>query len=210
MFFEYSVLGVIVVGVVVSLYYCGVTGISTIPSSSISRDCILGNIPEDLSGTALELGAGWGTLAFPMAAAQPELQVVALELSPIPWMFMYIRDKLTGGRANISLLRRNFFKHNFDNASLVVCYLHSECLEKLRPKMEAELRPGTLVLSNTFTIPGWQPEAVHRLDDSFCPQVYVYRVPDSLKAVGEIGEDGARPPAEKPPGAPDAVDRKAP
>ena len=179
MLFEYSILCVTVVGVLVSLFYCGVTGISPIPSSSPSRACILENLPEGLSGNVCELGAGWGTLAFPLAAALPDLEIIAFELSPIPWLFMLARDKLTR-RNNLTIHRRNFFKDKFDDVSLVVCYLHSECLEKLRPKMESELLPGTLVLSNTFEIPGWEPEAIHRLEDSFCPQVYVYRVPGNI------------------------------
>lgn len=176
MFLEYSFLGASVLGVLVSLFYCAVTGISPIPSSSTSRSCILENLPDNLSGSVCELGAGWGTLAFPLASALPELEIIAFELSPIPWLFMHLRDKLTR-RKNLTIHRRNFFKEKFEGVSLVVCYLHSECLEKLRPKMEAELKPGTLVLSNTFEIPGWEPERIHRLEDSFCPQVYVYRVP---------------------------------
>jgi hypothetical protein len=185
-FFEYSILGASLLGVVISLFYCAVTGISPIPSSSPSRSCILENLPENLTGNVCELGAGWGTLAFPMAAALPELEVIAFELSPIPWLFMMIRDKLTR-RKNLTIHRRNFFKNKFENVSLVVCYLHSECLEKLRPKMESELKPGTLVLSNTFEIPGWIPETIHRLEDSFCPQVYVYRVPSKIKLPANEG-----------------------
>ena len=60
---------------------------------------------------------------------------------------------------------------------MVVAYLHSEGLAKVRDKMERELAPGTLVLSNTFEIPGWTHEEIHQLDCSFCPQVYLYRVP---------------------------------
>ncbi len=41
----------------------------------------------------------------------------------------------------------------------VVCYLHSEALKKLRPKLEHDLEPNTLVISNVFDISGWQPES---------------------------------------------------
>jgi len=179
--FEYVLLGVVVSGVAVSLIYCVVTGISPIPSSSPSRAFILGDLlgecAPDLMGAAIgELGAGWGTMAFPLSARFPGTKVLAYELSPVPWLFMWLRQGLFR-RRNLRIHRRNFLKEPLSGLSLVVCYLHSECLEKLRPKMEAELAPGTLVISNTFDIPGWEPDAVHKLDDSFCPQVYVYRVP---------------------------------
>ncbi|MCW9040785.1 MAG: hypothetical protein OQJ76_09860 [Rhodospirillales bacterium] len=45
--------------------------------------------------------------------------------------------------------------------------------------LEAELEAGTLLISNSFDMPGWEPETIHRLDDSFCPEVYVYRVPEN-------------------------------
>lgn len=48
--------------------------------------------------------------------------------------------------------------------------------------MESELQAGTLVLSNTFDIPGWIPETIHHLEASFCPQVHVYRVPEKITA----------------------------
>jgi len=166
----------VVAGVSVSLLYCAVTGISPIPSSSPATALILELLPENVEGEVLELGAGWGTLAFPMASALPGVKIVAFELSPVPWVFMLARMALTRPR-NLSVLRRNFLKEKLENVSVVVCYLHSECLEMLRPKMEAELAPGTLVISNTFDIPGWQPRDVHRLECSFCPRVYVYEVP---------------------------------
>ena len=38
-------------------------------------------MPEHLVGDILELGAGWGTLAFPLAALFPDNRVLAYELS---------------------------------------------------------------------------------------------------------------------------------
>ncbi len=177
MVLEYAILVVVVSAVAVSLYYSWVTGISPIPSSRISRKKILDLLPEKLEGRILELGAGWGTLAFPLAAAFPEAEVLAYELSPVPWMFMCVRHKLFS-RRNLDIQRRDFLREQLGPTSAVICYLHSEALEKLRPKLEREAAPGTIVVSNTFEVPGWTPEAVYRLDDSFCPNVYVYRVPE--------------------------------
>ena len=132
----------------------------------------------DGEGTLCELGAGWGTLAFPMAKHFQCSRVFAIELSPLPWLFMKLRHLLFR-RSNLDIVRGNFLSHSLPNdIRVVMCYLHSEMLEKARPVLEKVLEPGTLVISNVFDIPGWEPEIIHRLEDSFCPQVYVYRVPD--------------------------------
>ena len=83
-------------------------------------------------------------------------------------------------RRNLTIERVNMLKKSFSfpaETKAVVYYLHSEALEKLRPKLERDLASGTLIISNVFDIPGWQPEAVHEIEDAFCPQIYVYRVP---------------------------------
>ena len=177
MIFEYSLLTTVWVGFIVSVYYSLVTGISPIPSSRISTNHIIDIMPEHLVGDILELGAGWGTLAFPLAALFPDNRVLAYELSPVPWLFMKLRH-LVFQRNNLKIIRRDFHKASLKGVGMVVAYLHSEGLAKVRNKMERELAPGTLVVSNTFEIPGWTYEEYHQLDDSFCPQVYLYRVPD--------------------------------
>lgn len=176
MFFEYSVLAIVWTGFLVTTYYCVITGISPIPSSRISTNYIKDISPEQVVGDILELGAGWGTLAFPLAAQFPDNRILAYELSPIPWLFMKIRH-LCFRHRNLNIFRRDFRKAPLEGVGLVVAYLHSEGLAKVRDKMERELAPGTLVISNVFDIPGWVHEAKHKIDDSFCPQVYLYRVP---------------------------------
>lgn len=176
MILEYFMLAAVVGSVAVTLFYTAVTGISPIPSSSISRRKMLTLLPIEIDGPILELGAGWGTLAFPLAKRYPRCVIHALELSPVPWLFMRARNLLFRYR-NLKVRRVNFLRHSFKDAKAVVCYLHEEAFDKARPKLEAELEPGTIVISNTFIVPGWEPEGVYRLDDSFCPEVYVYRVP---------------------------------
>jgi len=177
--FEYTLLAVVLVGCTVNLVYCAVTGISPIPSSRTSREFMFSLLPHEFDGEIVELGAGWGTLAFPLAKRFSKSNVRAYELSPIPWLVMRMRWALST-RTNLRLFRANFLKVPIrGETKAVMCYLHSEVLEKVRPKLERELAPGTLFVSNVFEVPGWVPEAVHKIDCSFCPQVYVYRVPSA-------------------------------
>lgn len=52
-------------------------------------------------------------------------------------------------------------------------------MKDLRIKMQQELRPGSFVLSNVFTIPGWRPV-------SSSSGTYLYRVPNDDKSVESL------------------------
>ena len=59
------------------------------------------------------------------------------------------------------------------------CLPSSAAMRKLRPKFERELRPGTLVLSNTFVVPTWKPTQTLHLGKSWLStsnDIHVYHV----------------------------------
>ena len=58
----------------------------------------------------------------------------------------------------------------------MVCFLTPPIMEKLKPKLEAELRAGPLVVSNTFALRGWQPIEKKTVPDVPASKVYLYRV----------------------------------
>lgn len=129
----------------------------------------------------LELGAGWGALLFRLARRYPDVPVIGIELSPVPWAILQLRRRL-GHYPNVRVLRRDFFREPFEQAAMVVCFLYPSCMRRLRGKFERELNAGALVLSNHFEIPGWHPVATVPLTDSFSTEVIVYRVPERTAA----------------------------
>ncbi len=176
MAFAVSVLAVEVATILVMLAYSLITGISPVPTSPRVRAAILATLPARLDGTVFELGSGWGTLAFPLARRFPDCRVVAIELSPVPWFFSRLRQSFFR-LPNLTIRREDFFDASLAGASLIVCYLFPRGMERLRPKFERELTPGTLVVSNTFAVPGWRPSSVRRGADLDVSTVYVYRAP---------------------------------
>jgi hypothetical protein len=182
---EYFILGGFTIGLAVTFVYCGVTGISPVSSTWTSRSAMLASLPPDPQGIVYELGAGWGSLAFPLAGRYPHKQVIAYELSPVPWLFMKLRWFLTRPR-NLQILRRNFLKVDLSGAGLVVCYLHPGALAKLAPKLGKELKPETLIISNTFELPGWTPITVKELDDTMCPQVFIYEIGPVIQEISSM------------------------
>jgi precorrin-6B methylase 2 len=174
MSFEIILLVLVIAGICISLVYCAITGISPVSSSRLSRKTMVAEVPADTEGVICELGAGWGALAFPLARKCKKATVIAYELSPVPWLFMWI-IKTVFMVDNLVILRRNFLKKNLADADIIVCYLHPQAMKKLASKLVEELSPTATVICNTFELPGWQPSIIEKLEDLMCPEVFIYR-----------------------------------
>lgn len=145
------------------------------PSSVKAVKKILEIAPDQITGPIVELGSGWGTLAFPLASRYPDIQVIGYETSPFPFLFSKGRQILNP-QPNLKFYRRDFYQDKFREPGLVVCYLYPGAMKILKSKLEEELRPGTWVISNTFAIPGWKPLKVCELEDMYKTKIYLYRV----------------------------------
>ena len=158
------------------VWYTVRNDISPMPTSPKVKRVLLDALEQrTVRGRIFELGSGWGTLAFALARRFPRCDVLAFENSPVPYMVSRWRQALFP-RPNLSLRRTDFLRFSLSDADAVVCYLYPGGMARLREPFERELRPGTLVISNTFAVPGWTPEQVVQAADLYRTKVFVYRV----------------------------------
>lgn len=150
-------------------------GISPMPTSSRVKKCLMENLPDNITGTVVEMGSGWGTLAFPIAKKLPHCHIIGYENSPVPFMFSKLRHLLFP-MINLKLYYRDFYPGSLQEVSMVVCYLFPSAMRRLKVKFEKELKPGTWVVSHTFAIPGWKPKEVHIADDIYQTKIYLYQI----------------------------------
>lgn len=148
-------------------------GIGPMPTAPKTKRVLLDNLPNEWHGTIFELGSGWGTLAFPLAKKYPNNTIVAYENSPIPFLISKVR-LLFSRHKNLHLKRQDFFYVNFADATMIVCYLYPGAMRQLKGKFEHELRKGTWVISNTFSVPGWQADKILEVHDMYHSKVYMY------------------------------------
>src|SRR6185436_3397736 len=59
----------------------------------------------------------------------------------------------------VKFLRQDLFETNFRDADVLTLYLLPDVNMALRPKILAELRPGTRVVSHDYGMRDWQPDA---------------------------------------------------
>jgi hypothetical protein len=149
-------------------------GISPMPSSRKAVAAVLQLIKEaDTGGSIVDLGSGWGTLCFAVARAFPDREVCGYENSLVPYIYCLLINALVG-RRNLRFVRRNFHAVPLHEAGLVLCYLYSGAMVRLKSKFEKELRAGTVVVSNTFAVPLWKSQRVVELRDMYRSKIYLY------------------------------------
>jgi cyclopropane fatty-acyl-phospholipid synthase-like methyltransferase len=78
----------------------------------------------------------------------------------------------------VKIVQGNFFDVNISDADVVTLYLTSSANERLRPKLEAELKTGARVISHDFKVPGWKPSAVY--NELLGHTIYTYRIGEQL------------------------------
>lgn len=111
--------------------------------------CRLAKVEKD--DIVYDLGSGDGT-ALIVAAAEFGAKGVGIEIDPLRVFLSKILILLNGTSKRVKVKRDNFFKVDILEASVVFVYLVPKALERLRPKLLKELKPGTRVVSYRYEI----------------------------------------------------------
>jgi ribosomal protein L11 methylase PrmA len=144
-------------------------GYQPAPRASVNAMLDLAAVgPADL---VYDLGAGTGAIVF-RAARERGARTVGVEIDPVRIGILRLRRRFGAAPERIELRWGNIFAQDLRPATVVATFLWPDAMVRLRPIFEAQLRPGTRVVSHWHPIPGWTPES-H--DEAV--RVYFYRSP---------------------------------
>lgn len=96
-----------------------------------------------------DLGSGTGT-ALIVAAKEFEARGVGIEIDPLRAFISTLVLHSAKVQNKIIIKRKNFFDEDLSPATVIFVYLVPRALEKLKPKLLKELKPGTLILSYRY------------------------------------------------------------
>jgi len=145
------------------------------PSSRKAYNAMTKLIDETGSGIIIDLGSGWGNFAIPIAKNNPQRKVIGYELSLLPWFTSLLFKKILGLK-NLTLYRKNFYNVNLPTASVVVCYLYPEAMNKIRKKLLLEQPNIDFLISNNFALPYYKSYKEVQLDDFYKSPIYLYKI----------------------------------
>jgi len=109
-----------------------------------------------------DLGSGDGRIVI-RAAQKFGARAVGIEINPTLWQESSDRIAKLGLEGRARILHEDMFKTSIRPATVVTLFLLTGVLEELRPQLERELRPGTRVVAQEFSVPGWEPQKVVRV-----------------------------------------------
>ena len=167
---------VILSAVIVALvneYYQRKVNVPPMPSCKAVRNKMIDLIPDNVEGDIVELGSGWGGLAKKVSECFPNNKVIGYELSLFP--FLLSKLKCLFFNNNLCFLRKDFFKVNLKNTSVVICYLSNPVMSSLKEKFISELPKGALIISSTFYLPDWKEEKKITVEGLWDTNIFLYR-----------------------------------
>lgn len=119
----------------------------------------------------LDLGAGTGTVLRGLARVRPDLKLTGIEQAFLPWLLGYLRVP-RGAR----WLKGDYASHDLADYDVVYAFLSPEAMPALWDKVRAQMRPGSVFVSNTFEVPGVSADAEVELNDWKNGKLLIWRM----------------------------------
>lgn len=120
-----------------------------------------------------DLGCGHGGLLRQLARARPDCEFLGIEHAPLPWLWARLANL---GLPNLSIRYGDFWKVNLGLFDVIYVFLSPVPMPRLMAKARAEMRQGTLLVSNSFAAPDGPPEDIVAVSDRRATLLYCYRM----------------------------------
>ena len=132
----------------------------------------------------VDLGSGDGRVVFRASREGLFRESVGYEINPTLHIFACLRKMITPKYwSNTKFRMGDLWRTNLSRFDVVAVYGLSPIMDQLGCKLKEELRPGSIVISNVFSIPGWRQSTVTSSQGTGLhgKGVFLYKVPECFK-----------------------------
>jgi cyclopropane fatty-acyl-phospholipid synthase-like methyltransferase len=135
-----------------------------VPTPQAVVDAMLQMANVTAADVVYDLGSGDGRI--PITAAQRfGARAVGIDLDPQRIREANENAKAAGVTDKVTFLNQDLFTSDFKDATVVTLYLLPSLNVKLMPKLKAELKPGTRIVSHAFDMGSeWPPEKTEQVE----------------------------------------------
>lgn len=133
-----------------------------------------------------DLGCGDGRIVV-TAAKKYGARGTGIDINPERIKEAEENARNEGVTNRVRFLEKNLFEADFHDATVVTLYLLPDVNLRLRPRLLAQLKPGTRIVSHSFDMGDWKPDKTIQMDHR---KLLLWVVTEKAKA--EMGEKPAK------------------
>jgi SAM-dependent methyltransferase len=143
-------------------------------TNTMTSDSLLKLIPGNRNVKFVDLGSGLGGTLRHLARQAPDSEFVGVESAPLPFVVSWCLGKLSGCN-NLEFRFRDIWKENLSEFDMVYCFLSPVPMPRLYEKVQDELAPGSLFISNSFRVPDHEPDRVVKVKDGRKTELLIWK-----------------------------------
>jgi SAM-dependent methyltransferase len=156
--------------------------ISFIPTPETDVDSFFELAPVSSSDVVYDLGSGDGRLLF-AALEKGAGRAVGIDLDPERVREGQEAARKRGVDHRVTFIQGDVIDADLSGATVILCYLITAASAALKPKFEAELKPGTRIVMESFPVPGWRALKTRNLSYK---TFYLYRMPPDVEEAAQM------------------------
>ncbi len=131
-------------------------------------------VPEGSGQQFLDLGSGMGGMCLHLAVQRPDCKVFGIEIAPLPWLVSWLRARCR--HISCVFVRGDYQNYSLQNYSVIFAYLSPVAMSALWEKACLEMKPGALLVSYEFGIPGQLIMPTYSTSETGAAALYVWRM----------------------------------
>jgi hypothetical protein len=157
-----------------------------VASSGEVVDAMLGLAGLQPDDYVIDLGSGDGRILI-AAARSNGAHGLGVDIDPARIAEANANARAAGVTGLVTFRREDLFQTPLADADLVTIYLTQEVNLRLRPRLLAQMRPGTRVVSNEFNMGDWRWDSRRRVGAA---NIYLWIVPARIAGNWTLTQNG--------------------
>ena len=123
----------------------------------------------------LDIGSGLGGVLTHLSRARPDGRYFGIENAPLPYQLSKLRIKF-GNHKNCRVIWGSLWECDLSSYDVVFAYLSPVPMENLWRKVQSEMHPGSLFISNSFAVPKHPPQYSITVDDMHHSTLHIWQM----------------------------------